>query len=387
MNTPLLKKIYFSSLNFLTPLTLEKTYATIVKEATKLVSAQWGSVLLEEDGELKRVYTSIPLNQQIKHRKRGLLYKSFKRGKPTILKVKEIEKVHPEIKNLSLASDVIIPLSYRKKSIGILAVLSKRENPLTEEEINTLVLFGSMASLAIQKARLYAETQKSLEARDFFISAAAHEIKTPVTTIFGYAQLFFENSKKKKEIKTEWIHSLHSECYRLKFLINDFLEASRISTGRLHYDLKECHFKKIVDRVMDNFKFNYPDRILILTNNIKIKKDIIVGDLDKLIQALTNLLDNAAKFSAPDTEISLSLQSDGSEFIIKVADKGKGIPRSELPKIFERYYQESGNRHEGLGLGLFLVRNIIEHHHGSIKVNSKINKGTTIELKLPRVKV
>lgn len=386
MASPTLKKIYKASLNFLVPLTPEKTYTTIVKEATKLVNAEWGSILLEQSGELKRVYSSIPFNQQIKHRKRGFLYQAFKSGKPTILRIGEIEKIHPEIKNLSIASDVIIPLSYRNKSIGILAILSKREDPLNDEEINTLILFGSMASLAIRKAQLYDETRKALETRDFFISAAAHEIKTPVTTIFGYAQLLFDNIKKTKKFKTEWIDSLHAECYRLKFLINDFLETSRISTGRLHYDLKECRLKTIITRVIDNFRFNYPDRKLIIKNNIRTKKDVVIGDSDRLIQALTNLLDNAAKFSASDTIISLIQRSNDSDFIITVKDQGKGIDKKDLPKIFDRYFKGTGNQQEGLGLGLFLVKTIIEYHRGSVTLHSKLNKGTIAEIKLPRVK-
>lgn len=386
MASPTLKRIYKASLNFLAPLTPEKTYATIVKEAIKFVGAQWGSILLEQDGELERVYSSIPFNQQIKHRKRGFLYKAFERRKPTILKIKDIENIHPEIKNLSIASDVIIPLSYHNKAIGILAILSKNEERFSEEEINTLFLFGSMASLAIQKAQLYDETRKALETRDFFISAAAHEIKTPVTTIFGYAQLLFDNTKKAKRCKAEWIDSLHSECYRLKFLINDFLETSRISTGRLHYNLKECRLKTIIDRAVDNFRFNYPDRKLILRNNIRTKNDIVIGDSDRLIQALTNLLDNAAKFSTPDTTILLTLKSNDSDFIITIKDDGRGIDKKDLPKIFDRYFKGSGNQHEGLGLGLFLVKTIIEYHHGSIRLQSRLNKGTRAELKLPRLK-
>lgn len=386
MTNATLKKIYKASLNFLVPLTPEKTYATIVKEATKLVRAPMGTIMLEQDGELKRVYSSVPLELQVKHRKRGFLYRAFRSKKPTVLTIGEIKKVHPEIKKLSIASDVVIPLSYRNKAIGILAILSKKEEKFSEEEINTLILFGSMASLAIQKAQLYAETKKALESRDFFISAAAHEIKTPVTTIFGYAQLLFDNIKKSKQLKTEWIDSLHAECYRLKFLINDFLETSRISTGRLHYDLKECQLKTITDRVIDNFRFNYPDRKLILRNNIRTKNDIVIGDSDRLIQALTNLLDNSAKFSASDTVISMILRSNDSDFIITVKDQGKGIDKKDLPKIFERYFKGDGNQHEGLGLGLFLVKTIIEYHHGSVTLCSKLNKGTIAEIKLPRIK-
>lgn len=387
MKNPTLQKIYKASLNFLVPLTPEKTYATIVKEAIKLVDAEMGTIMLEEKGELIRVYSTVPLELQVKHRKRGFLYRAFKSGKPTILSTQQIERAHPEIKKLSIESDVIVPLSYRNKSIGILAILSKEEEKFTNEEVNTLVLFGAMASLAIQKALLYAEIQKSLEVRDFFISAAAHEIKTPVTTIFGYAQLLYENNRKGREIKNEWVSSLNSECYRLKYLINDFLEASRINIGKMHYDLKECSLNQIFNRVIDNFKFNYPERKLVYKNSLENESDIIIGDADRLIQAISNLIDNAVKFSPSDSKIFLNLRTVKSDFSITVTDKGKGINKKDLPKIFERYFKGTGNQHEGLGLGLFLVKNIIEHHHGSIHLHSAVNRGTTIELRLPELKI
>lgn len=386
MTDATLKRIYNSSLKFLTPLTLEKTYATIVKEATLLVQAEYGSILLEQNGELNRIYSSVPFQHQIKHRKKGFLYRAFRSGKPTVLSIKRIEIVHPEIKELSIAADVIIPLSYRNKSIGILAILTKREQRFSNEEINTLILFGSMASLAIRKAQLYDETKRALETRDFFISATAHEIKTPVTTIFGYTQLLFNNINKGIKLKKEWIEAMHSECYRLKFLINDLLEINRISSGNFQFDLTECSLDVVINRVTDNFKFNHPDRKLILRNNFRDKENNIIGDADRLIQALINVLDNAVKFSSSDSKILLALKQSGQDFAVKIQDQGKGITNKDLPRIFERYYQGKGTQHEGLGLGLFLVKEIIEHHNGSIKLTSHLNKGTTVVIRLPRIK-
>lgn len=383
----ILEEIYKAGFKFLEPLTPRETYATIVKEATKLVKAQYGSILLEEHDQLKRVYSSVPPQYQITHRKRGFLYQAFKKGKPIILSSKRIEKVHPEIKQLSIVSDVIIPLSYRGKSIGILAVLTKNEKKFSDEELATLILFGSMASLAIRKTQLYDETKKALETRDFFISMAGHEMKTPVTTIFGYSQLLFNNAEKGKELKKEWINSLHAECHRLRSLINDLMETNRINSGLLHYDFHEYNLKEIVNEVVINFKLNYPERQLVFKNNLTKQNTAIVGDKNLLIQALINLLENAVKFSPSNTKISVVLKSDDPYIIIRIKDKGMGIHQKDLPKVFERYYKGVGTSHEGIGLGLFLVKSIIEHHHGSVGIRSSLNKGTTAEIKLPRIKV
>ncbi len=382
-----LEKIYLASIKFLAPLSLGKTYSTIVQEAAKLVKAQWGSVLLEQSGELKRVYSSIPLRRQIQHRKRGFLYKSFKTGKPIVLSAKQIARVHPEIEELAITSDVIIPLSSQNKSIGILSVLTKREQSFTEEEINTLILFGSLASLAIRKAQLYDDAKRDLETRDLFISMAGHEIKTPITTIFGYTQLLFNNFHQGKKLKGEWIDSLFAECDRLKSLVNDFLEIGHIKKGSLHYNLKEYSIKAIVNQAIANFNFNYPYRGLILKDYVSANEDTAVVDRDRLMQVLINLLDNAAKYSSPDRKIMLILKSDQLNFIIQIKDQGIGIAKKDLPKVFNRYYRRSGDSHRGLGLGLFIVKNIIEYHHGSINLHSQLRKGTTVEIKLPRIKI
>lgn len=165
------------------------------------------------------------------------------------------------------------------------------------------------------------------------------------------------------------------------------MEVNRIRAGSLQYNLQECPIKTIIDRVIDNFKFNYPDRKLILSNHLLANKNIVIGDYDRLMQALINLLDNAAKYSPSDTEISLTLKSDDSNFIIQIRDQGQGIARKDLPKVFERYYRKENSSQGGFGLGLFIVKNIIEYHHGTVRLHSHVNQGTTVEVKLPRAKI
>ena len=186
-----------------------------------------------------------------------------------------------------------------------------------------------------------------------------------------------------KELKTDWVNSLHSECSRLRFLISDLLEISRINTKRLHYDLKECSVKEIIDRAINNFKFNYPDRAVDYSSNVA-GAAVLIGDFDKLIQVFTNLLDNAAKFSPLDTKIFVKLRENHTSLIVQIEDHGKGIVSKDLPLVFEGYYKGEGTSHEGLGLGLFLVKSIVEHHQGSVFLRSVINKGTKIEVKLPK---
>lgn len=386
MSSTVIEKIYLSSLKFLVPLTPEEVYAAIVSEAVRLVGAEWGSVFLEREGELRRVYSSHPLLYKIRHRKRCFLYNAFKTRKPVVLKASEIEKVHPETKKLAVVSNVIIPLCYRNKSIGILSVLTKREENLTDEELKTLVLFGSMASLAIRKTQLYYEAKEALKKRDLFISMVAHELKTPVTTIYGYAQFLLDYKGQKKEIKTDWIDSIYAECSRLTFLIRDLLEVSKIQKGQLHYVFKECSLRNVINHVIDNFEFSYPKRKLDIKDTIKNEKALLIGDFDRLVQLFINLLDNAAKFSPIHTKIFLIMKESHGNYIVRIKDSGKGIAKNDLPRVFEGYFKGLGSSHEGLGLGLFLAKSIVKQHHGLIQMRSCLDNGTVVEIQLPKVK-
>lgn len=381
----ILDRIHKSALKFLVPLTIEETYKLIVHEAVKLTKTHQGSIFLEENGELKRVYASNSILNKIKIRKIGTTYKTFRSQKANVTNATVLEKAHPQFKKMNLKAIVSIPLINQRKSIGVLSVQSRKDKYFTDEQLNSLKIFGSLASLAIRKNQLYEETKMALEARDLFISMAAHELRTPITTISGYAQLLYSKFGEAETPESRWIKELTWETLRLSHLVNELLEVDRIKTGQFQYFFKECSLKEILQRAAADFKITHPEHSLLIKNTIKKNKDIIIGDFDKLLQMILNLLDNAAKFSPPSLSITLKLDSKPSCFTLIVQDKGKGVSKPELPIIFEKYYKGVDTRVEGMGLGLFLVKNIIREHHGEIKISSKLNKGTTIKIKLPKL--
>jgi signal transduction histidine kinase len=387
MEENILEKIYKASLRFLVALTPEETYAAIVEEAIKLVDAKYGSVILEQEGELVRVFSSSPVAYKTKNRKNGFTYRAFSQRKVVVAHISETEKVHPELKAVGVKWTIFIPLSYQSKSVGVLTVNSAKDENLNQKELQTLELFGSMASLAIRKTQLYSETKKALELRDLFISMAAHELRTPITTIYGYAQLLHNKTLGSNTVESRWVDELHAESYRLTLLVADLLEINRIRAGNLSFVLKECNLREIVDRGVKNFQFNHPGRKIIIKDDLSKKSDLVVGDFDKLLQVLINLLDNAVKFSSDETEVVINLKFKTPYLIMSVIDSGKGIDKKDLPRVFEDFYKGRDSSKEGMGLGLFLAKNIIDQHHGSITISSKVNKGTKVHIKLPRVKI
>lgn len=379
----ILEKVYSSGLKFLVPLTTGETYSLIVQEAIKLVKADNGTIFIEQQGELKRVYASSPVFYKIKPRKKGFTYKVFKNRIPLILSNKQIEKIHPQFKQTKTRSDIIVPLYYKSKSIGVISVQSKTRN-FSGKELNTLKLFVPLATLAIRKTQLYDETKKALEVRDKFIAMASHELRTPLTSVIGYVQLLKSKLNDSSTPEARWIEQLALESNRLNQLVKELLEINSIKSGQFQYNWTECSLKKLIEKSVGHFKLSYPSHQFIFKTSLEKNEDITIGDFDKLLQTLINVLDNAIKFSAEDATTEITLTSKSSNFNIKIKDQGVGITKKDLKRIFEGFYK-SNELKQGLGLGLYLTKDILKRHHGDLKIISKKGEGTTVNIILPKV--
>ncbi len=231
----------------------------------------------------------------------------------------------------------------------------------------------------MRKAQLLTEAQKNLELKDKFLALAAHELRTPITSMSGYIQLIQRRLKQSGKVESDWIESLANESRRLISLIEEILDINKMNAGKLQYSFEECTLSDIVNEAMTSIKSSYSNTTFSQT---LAKQTTIIGDKLKLRKAIYNILENAAKFSG-DHDIEVSLHQTESYSVIIVQDFGKGIDEEDLPYIYEGFFKGRSNEQEGMGLGLFYTKNIIEGHKGIIKVISKKGKGTTVEMKLP----
>lgn len=363
--------------------------------------------LLKEDGKMHRVAARVAnkknkkLAQQMfnypadPRNKKGI-YEAAQTAKTILIKqinkgwldkASRISREHEVVKKLGMNSFIFAPLKSRNRVIGVLTLVSASNNfSYSKEDVGLVEELAVKAGIAVDKANLFSQAQEALKLRDLFISMAAHELRTPITTISGYAQLLYSKLAEANTPESRWIENLTWETLRLTNLVNELLEINRIKTGLFQYAWKECSLREIVKRALSVFRFTYPSRKIIFQDKITDEKDIIIGDYDKLIQVITNLLDNSAKFSSPETEILLELSSKTRSIYLTIKDQGRGIDRKDLHKIFEEFYQGENHSIEGLGVGLFLVKNIVQQHHGTISIFSKENKGTRIRIKLPKVR-
>ncbi len=382
----ILEKIYKACLKFQVPLTLDETYDTIVHEAIKLVKGDDGLIVRCEDNTLTTVYGSTKSAAAYKVRQDGNTHTSLTENVAIVLHNEDIKKVNTT-EDTDIASLVFIPLSYKEHTEGVLILRSKKEKYFSKKETDILKLFGSFASLAIKKNELYEETKNALEVRDMFISLASHELRTPLTSINGYIQLLHSRKNNLGPSESKWINELYEESKRLTNLVRELLEVNRIKQGQLQFILRETKFSDIVMSAIERCEMAYPEREITFENTVEKSTDIVIGDSEKLLQVVTALLENAIKFSPRESLITIELSIKNQTIIMRVSDKGSGIAREDLTKIFEGFYKGANNHKAGMGVGLLLAKHIINYHKGSLSVQSELQKGTVVEVRLPQQKI
>jgi K+-sensing histidine kinase KdpD len=371
-----------AALHFLMPNELQKVYAIIVDKAIELVGGSFGSIILNNDREMVRVYTSNHDHFSSKVRKGENASKAYAQNKILIIPISDLSSSHPELVEKNIKSTIFIPLSSRNKAIGVLVVNSKQEIKLKSGDNDLLSLFGAMASLAIRKTQLYTETRTALETRDHFISLASHELRTPLTSINGYIQLLHSRMKDKDTVESKWVHELLYESKRLTNLVFELMEINRIKQGTLQFNLRENNLNEFFEELKKQLS-HLNDRQIIFDNQSEKSDRMFIGDPEKLMNVFIGLVANADKFSPPKDSILVTLQSSQSKFIISVTDKGSGMSREQLAKVFEGFNKFDNQEGQGFGVGLLLAKHIINYHHGTIEINSKVKKGTKVEVKIP----
>lgn len=366
----------------LLPLPPNDLYRAVVEEAKGLTSADDGSLFLTKDNKPLRVYASSEELYTITPRTHGLTHKGFIRDKPF---TSNVPTAHPLLLKMGYKTIISLPLRLEGKSFGLLTLLSKKEARLTQEEQELLAFFAELTSIGIHNAHLFYSMKKSIETRDYFISLASHELKTPLTAINVYIQLIDKKRTAGKTPDDKWYRLLSQEVTRLTHLVQELLSKEHAKTGELSIDWKECSLSEIIQRAIETVNDSYPDANIQYKNTLKENSDLIVGDYDKLLQVFLNLLTNAIKFSPKHQPITATLSSHDKFFLITFEDHGIGIAEKDLNTIFKQFYQVDPAQAGGMGLGLFLAKNIITLHQGSISVTSKLGKGATFTVTLPRV--
>jgi len=221
--------------------------------------------------------------------------------------------------------------------------------------------------------------------KDEFLSVASHELRTPLTTIKGYTQLLAQTvDELQPEERATYINAVLGEIERMMGLISELLDVSRIETNRLQIHPQPIRWLDFIRARVSAFQVQHPMRSI--RTAVANQEAIVVADPDRMRQVVDNLLSNALKYSSDGTDIDLRIELAENAVLTSVTDHGIGIPRDEIPQLFERFHRArnvSSRYYGGLGLGLYISRAIVEAHGGTITVESIEGQGSTFTVGLP----
>jgi signal transduction histidine kinase len=298
------------------------------------------------------------------------------------------EKVRFEARTL-----IGVPMRMRERRIGVLEALNKRGGPFTENDLQTLSIIASQAAVAIHNANLVSALQKAYDElgkveklKSDFIAIASHELRTPLGVILGYAALLKEDAD---QATSEHAAAVLNSALRMRALIEDMTNMNMLRVGSAELTLSRQAVQPILEAAFEEMRPLIEAKGQEVTRHAPPEQLLAEVDAPKLTMALTNLLNNAMRFTPGGGKIELGLERHGSEAWMRVKDNGAGLPAEQLERVFDQFYQVEHHmtrRHEGMGLGLSIVRAVVRAHNGRVWAESSgPDQGATFTIALPLV--
>ncbi len=351
----------------------------------------------------------------------GLTSKIILSGEPLLIN-KDIKDLQAQmgIKTVGIpaASYLGVPISVGDENIGVLSVQStEQENRFGKDDLRLLQTIATSVGVALRKATLFEEihlakmdaeeakktAERANEAKSSFLSTVSHELRTPLTSVLGFAKIIKKRLEEKvfpitdktdpkivktiKQIKDN-LDVVVSEGQRLTHLINDVLDLAKIEAGKMEWNNEPMSVPEIAERAIAATTALFDNSNLKLVKNIKKDIPTIMGDSDKMIQVMVNLISNAVKFSVKG-KVTCNVYEEKDEVIISIVDTGIGIAPEDHAAVFEQFKQVGDtltDKPKGTGLGLPICKEIVEHHGGRIWLESTLGVGSTFFVSLPLIK-
>jgi signal transduction histidine kinase/CheY-like chemotaxis protein len=287
-----------------------------------------------------------------------------------------------------------LPLLIRGHAIGAIALEFGPGGPVGAEALAFLEATVEQCSQALERARLYAlervrreELEHSNRMKDDFLGIVSHELRTPLSAILGWARMLKRGMITSPRGRERALEAIERNASLQARLVDDLLDVSRIVSGKLALDVTPVGLAPIVEAAIDSVRPSLMSKGLELGTRLGEERVTVLGDARRLQQVVWNLLTNAIKFTPPGGRIEIVLARDERTARISVRDTGIGIPADVLPRIFERFKQADGTAtrvYGGLGLGLSIVRHVVESHGGRAEARSEgEGRGAEMVIELP----
>lgn len=305
-----------------------------------------------------------------------------------------------------------LPLLRNKSIVGYLCLGEHQSGSYTSRDINVLETIADELVIAIENALSVQEVRELNEtlqqrineatkdlresnkqlrrldaAKDEFVSMASHQLRTPLTSVKGYVSMMLEGDAGQiNEMQKHFLEEAFISSERMVHLINDFLNVSRLQTGKFIIERRKTDLKHVVTQEVDSLRTTAGQRQLTLKLKLHGALPPLYLDESKIRQVIMNFIDNALYYSAPGTTILISLGKEAGEAVLTVKDMGIGVPSDEQAHLFTKFYRASNarkQRPDGTGVGLFLAKKVIVAHGGSMIFASEEGKGSTFGFSLP----
>jgi PAS domain S-box-containing protein len=279
-----------------------------------------------------------------------------------------------------------VPLRARDRAIGVMTfVWAEAGRTFGPDDCALARQLGNTAALALDNARLYREAQRVNRVKDEFLATLSHELRTPLNAVLGWARLL-RTGKLDDGARARALETIERNASAQAQLIEDLLDVSRIISGKFQVDVRVVDLAAVSDAALDAVRLAAEARHITLVAHIDPVPQL-AGDPTRLQQVVWNLLSNAIKFTPKGGRVELRVTSVESHVEIAVEDDGEGIRADFLPYVFDRFRQADGTTtraHSGLGLGLAIVRHLVELHGGSVRAHSDgEGKGAVFAVRLP----
>jgi signal transduction histidine kinase/PAS domain-containing protein len=282
---------------------------------------------------------------------------------------------------LKMQSALVVPILLRDEPVGLLRLgRGPARRPLNDDDLELAQRLADRIAVAIDAARLYRQSREAVAARDEFLSIAAHELRTPLAALQGYAQLLLLEPDDAPARLPRCIEPMARQCERINRLVDRMLEISRLHVGQFLLQLREVALHELLAGVVERMQVGSRHPVgLICEQPVH-----LVADPDRIDQVVGNLVENAIKYSPAGTPVEVRLGLEQGSAVVSVADRGPGIPAAERETLFRRF-RRSGRtgRRAGLGIGLWICQEIVRRHHGTIDFETDEAKGTVFRFRLP----
>lgn len=379
----------------------EPLLQSIVEVAAELTHSEEASILFYKEEEDKLAFVAMPWFKRDVMREIGVPLDNsiaglvFTQGKPILVHDAQSDphlfQMVDQVADFQTESLLAVPMTFQGKATGVLSAVNKLGGRrFTEDDVRILETLASQAAIAIKNASLLKESKDAYEdlaamdrAKSDFIAITSHELRTPLGLILGHAT--FLNEMIPEDMKPQ-LDVIVRSAMRLKEIVEDLAKVNNFQTGQSRVRSHECDMNQLVQDVVSAYSEMAENKTVLLKISEPNGNQSVQGDAEKIRIALGHLIKNAITFTNKGGNVTIVTEEVPGYLKISVIDDGVGIPKNDLERIFERFFQVEGHmtrKYGGMGLGLSVAQMMVEAHGGRIGVESEEGKGSTFSILLP----